>query len=70
MTELELYEIYEKSKKICIYLTNGKMAEGNVYSFTQAVDNDPEIASIAIEDENGQLHGYGQDEIESIEVLE
>ncbi|MEL3905562.1 MAG: hypothetical protein P1P65_00830 [Treponema sp.] len=70
MTELELYEIYEKAKKARIYLTSGEAVEGKVYGFTQAIDNDPEIASIALEDENGQLHGYCQDEIDSIEVME
>lgn len=72
MTEKELVEISKNciNKNIKITCNNGNVVYGVFFDFTWAADNDPEIASIAIEDENGQLHGYCQDEIESIEVLE
>ena len=68
VTELEMAKSAGKNIKVTL-LTN-EIISGFCRGFTQAIDNDPEIASIAIEDENGQLHGYCQDEIESIEVLE
>lgn len=72
MTENELAEICKKciNKKIKIIFNNNNIATGRFFDFTWAADNDPEIASIAIEDKTGQLHGYLQTEIESIEVLE
>lgn len=70
MTELELYEICEKSKRVRIHLTEGETVEGKVYGFTQAVDNDPEIPEIDIRLDDGSLSGAMLDEIESIEVLE
>lgn len=68
MTELEMANA--AGKNLQVTLKNGKTHQGFCRGFTQAIDNDPEIASIAIEDKTGQLHGYLQTEIESIEVLE
>lgn len=72
MTELELWNAYKKIE--CRYsqikLNNGKVVQGYPVIFTKAIDNDPEVAEIDIEDKTGQLHGYLQTEIEAIEVLE
>lgn len=68
MTELEMAK--SAGKNINIKLKTGKIVSGFCRGFTQAIDNEPEIAEIDIEDEKGQLHGYLQTEIESIEVLE
>ncbi|MEL3907580.1 MAG: hypothetical protein P1P64_01020 [Treponemataceae bacterium] len=69
-TELELYEIYEKANKIKIIRNDKTEVTGRVYGFTQSVDNDPEIAEIDIDLEDGTLSGAFLDEIESIEILE
>ncbi|MGP1432619.1 hypothetical protein [Treponema sp.] len=69
-TELELYDICEKAHTIKVILHDKTVIEGTVYGFTSAVNNEPEIAEIDIELENGHLTGAFQDEIESIEVLE
>ena len=69
-TELELYDIYEKAHTIKVILHDKTVIEGTVYGFTSAVNNEPEIAQIDIELENGQLTGAFQDEIESIEIVE
>lgn len=68
MTELEMAK--SAGKNIRIILKNKKTINGFCRGFTQAIDNEPEIASVTIENTKGQLHGYLQSEIESIEVLE
>ena len=71
MTEKQLVEICKNciNKKIKITCNNGNVIDGVFFDFTWAADNTPEIASIAIKDENGQLHGYTQTEIDAIETL-
>ena len=72
MTEMELWNKYKQVKGTYtqIKLKNGDLIKGYPVVFTKAIDNEPEIAEIDIELENGQLTGAFQDEIESIEVLE
>lgn len=72
MTEMELWNKYKQLKGTCthIKLKNGNVIKGYPVVFTQAIDNEPEIAEIDIELENGQLTGAFQDEIESIEIVE
>jgi len=68
VTELEMAKAAGKNIKVA--LLDGQIIIGFCRGFTQAIDNEPEIAEIDIELENGQLTGAFQDEIESIEVLE
>ncbi len=68
ISELEMAKTAGKNVKAT--LLNGQIITGFCRGFTQAIDNEPEIAEIDIELENGQLTGAFQDEIESIEVLE
>ena len=70
MTEMELWNKYKQLKGTCthIKLKNGNVIKGYPVVFTQAIDNEPEIAEIELE--NGQLIGAFQDEIESIEIVE
>jgi len=67
-----LWNKYKQLKGTCthIKLKNGNVIKGYPVVFTQAIDNEPEIAEIDIELENGHLTGAFQDEIESIEVVE
>ncbi|MGP1594856.1 MAG: hypothetical protein ACTTH8_06390 [Treponema sp.] len=72
-TDDDLYNFQKQFKyavNIKVYCKNGTSKIGSFYGYTKAIDNDPEIASIVIEDETGQLHGYCQDEIDNIEVME
>lgn len=68
LSELEMAK--NTGKNIKVTLLDGQIIIGFCRGFTQAIDNEPEIAEIDIELENGHLTGAFQDEIESIEVLE
>ena len=68
LSELEMAK--NAGKNIKVTLLDGQIIIGFCRGFTQAIDNEPEIAEIDIELENGQLAGAFLDEIESIEVLE
>lgn len=72
MTEIDLARIAEanRNKKIKINLLDKSVIIGKVYGFTQAIDNEPEIAEIDIWLDSETLSGAMLDEIESIEVLE
>ena len=54
-----------KLKIICI---DGQIVEGLYGGYTQAVDNDPEIASISIKNNNHYIE-IDENEIKSIEVI-
>ena len=54
-----------KLKIICI---DGQIIEGSYGGYTQALDNDPEIASISIK-KNNQYIEIDENEIKSIEVM-
>lgn len=68
LSELEMAK--NTGKNIKVTLLDGQIIIGFCRGFTQAIDNEPEIAEIDIELENGHLTGAFQDEIESIEVIE
>ena len=68
LSELEMAK--NTGKNIKVTLLDGQIIIGFCRGFTQAIDNEPEIAEIDIELENGHLTGAFQDEIESIEILE
>ena len=68
LSELEMAK--NTGKNIKVTLLDGQIIIGFCRGFTQAIDNEPEIAEIDIELENGHLTGAFQDEIERIEVLE
>ena len=68
LSELEMAK--NAGKNIKVTLLDGQIIIGFCRGFTQAIDNEPEIAEIDIELENGHLTGAFQDEIESIEVVE
>lgn len=68
LSELEMAK--NTGKNIKVTLLDGQIIIGFCRGFTQAIDNEPEIAEIDIELENGHLTGAFQDEIESIEVVE
>lgn len=65
MTEKELYEY--RGKNIRVSCTDGQVFSGFCCIVTQALDNDPEVASIVIERESG-LTEIMLPEIESITV--
>ncbi|MEL3907578.1 MAG: hypothetical protein P1P64_01010 [Treponemataceae bacterium] len=68
MTELEMAE--SAGNNIKVKLKTNKIIKGFCRGFTQAIDNDPEIAEIYVKDKTGRTHGFFQTEIESIEILE
>ena len=68
LSELEMAK--NTGKNIKVTLLDGQIIIGFCRGFTQAIDNEPEIAEIDIELENGHLTGAFLDEIESIEVIE
>ena len=75
MTEAELIECYKNSlhKKLTVKCTNGALFNGICSGFTQAIDNEPEIASIMlapIGKTEKIFYDIFANEIESIEVLE
>ncbi|MEW8955598.1 hypothetical protein [Clostridium sp.] len=58
---------YKKNVKVtCI---NGTTVKGFYSIYTQALDNDPEIASIIVEDNNGSLVEIYENEIKEIEIF-
>jgi len=70
----ELKKINEKNKlnnklKLKIVCTDGEIVEGPYGGYTQALDNDPEIASISIK-RNSYNVELDETEIKSIEVIE
>ena len=66
--EVEMYET--QGKNIKVVCTDGKEIVGFCEIFTQAIDNEPEIASITIKEV--ERNGYTeilQNEIKSIEMI-
>ena len=73
MTEMELWNKYKQLKGTCthIKLKNGNVIKGYPVVFTQAIDNEPEIACIDMRlSPDNKWEEYFQDEIESIEIVE
>lgn len=66
MTENELYKY--RGKNIRVTCIDGQVLTGFCSMVTQAVDNDPEIASIVIEPKGGGLTEIMLPEIQSITV--
>ena len=69
----ELREISKTKKlnntlKLKIICSNSKVIEGTYNGYTQAIDNDPEVASIGIKTDEFSYE-LNEDEIESIEVI-
>jgi hypothetical protein len=52
-----------------IICNDGQIVTGNYAGFTQALDNEPEIAQIDVYNKNGTLIGVYENEIKSIEVI-
>lgn len=67
MTEIELCKFVDKNIKVIC--TDGPSVQGFCSIFTQALDNEPEIASICIENSEGELIEVYLNEIKSIEVI-
>ncbi|KOF56625.1 MULTISPECIES: hypothetical protein [Clostridium] len=55
-------------KRIKVTCIDGKIIEGNCDCYTQALDNEPEIASISIDKGSYGIELY-ENEIKSIEVI-
>mgnify|MGYP007126159760 CR=1 FL=1 len=67
VTEKTLHECWGKNVKVvCL---DGQVISGYCRYFTQAFDNEPEIASITVDNHLGLTEIY-QNEIETIEVIE
>ena len=62
---MKLWEYVGKNIKV---LSDGQIVEGYCDGYTQALDNDTEIASISIEKEEYSIEIY-ENEIESIEIM-
>ncbi|RDY22610.1 hypothetical protein CHF27_012505 [Romboutsia maritimum] len=58
----------DRELKLKVTCTNGKIIEGTYESYTQALDNEPEIASIGIKTKDINYELY-ENEIESLEVI-
>lgn len=67
MTERELYSYCDKN--IVVYLNNKNVIQGFCCIFTKALDNEPEIASICIENSEGELIEVYLNEIKRIKVI-
>lgn len=66
MTERELFALV--GKRVRIVFTDGDVRVGHCFHFTQALDNEPEVASIAVQTDAGPIH-IDATEIESVEIL-
>ena len=66
MTERQLYEC--QGKKIKVTFNNGSVQTGECFHFTQALDNEPEVASISLRKETGPIE-IDQTEIKSIAFI-
>lgn len=66
LSEKELHSYWGKNIKVIC--TDGQVIAGYCSNFTQALDNEPEIASITIDNPPGLIEII-QNEIESIEVI-
>jgi len=66
VTEKELYKYW--GKKVKVTCSDGQIILGHCRYFTQAIDNEPEIASITIDNSLGLTEIY-QNEIMTIEVI-
>ncbi|KAE9633800.1 hypothetical protein GND95_08705 [Defluviitalea raffinosedens] len=66
MTEKELCNF--EGKEIKVICSNGRVLSGFCVYFTQALDNEPEIASITVNNHLGFTEIY-QNEIETIEII-
>lgn len=58
----------DKNLKLRIILKDGDVVEGPYGGFTQALDNEPEIASLSISKEGYNIELY-ENEIKSIEAI-
>lgn len=70
MSVLKLWEYL--GKKIRLIDTDGRVFEGRCNGYTQALDNEPEVASVSIKTEPGADYAYEiyENEIKSIEIIE
>nr|DAX65582.1 MAG TPA: hypothetical protein [Caudoviricetes sp.] len=69
VTELEMAKA--AGKNLRVIFQNGNIVNGFCFGFTQAIDNEPEIACIDMRlSPDNKWEEYFQDEIESIEVVE
>lgn len=71
ITEMQEKMMGTSEKKIRVTCKDGKIFEGINEYFTQALDNEPEVASICIQEEGcSYLTELTEPEIEKIEVIE
>jgi len=67
---LELWEYV--GKRVRVIDIDGQVFEGDCIDYTQALDNDPEIASIGVVTQPGAGFSYElyENEIKSIEIID
>ena len=70
MTEQELFAYF--GKEIKVYCKDGKIIEGFCAVFTQALDNEPEVAQISLEVKHYKtgLIAITLPEIKKIEIMQ
>lgn len=70
ITELQEMMMETSDKKIRVTCRDGKIFEGINEYFTQPIDNEPEVASICIQEEGcSYLTELTEPEIEKIEMI-
>ena len=71
ITEIQEMMMETSEKKVRVTCKDGKIFEGINRYFTQPLDNEPEVASICIQEEGySYLTELTEPEIEKIEVIE
>ena len=68
MELLEKVKDLRNNTKVCVTLTDGTVLTGKYLEFTQAINNDPEIASIDLQIEQ-EIYELYEDEIDKIEIV-
>ena len=70
LSEKELIMLHAQGKNVKVICKNGKVIEGYCEIFTQALDNEPEVAEVSIRKGTMALIGITEPEIEKIEYLD
>lgn len=70
LSKMETEMALAAGKNIKVTLKDGSVFQGYCGEFTQALDNEPEVAEIGIWRGSGSILGIQEHEIEKIEVLE
>lgn len=69
LDELRKIENLSGKTRLKILCTEGITITGNYAGYVSALDNEPEVAQIDIDGDNGAYYGIEEAEIESIEVI-